>query len=136
MNIFCSSPDPFESAKFLDNKRVVKMVLETCQLLSTAINVTGGIGPYRTTHLNHPCSIWVRENRSNYDWTVQHFIALLEEYTLRYGKTHKCQQYLEMFQARRIVFKPGSLTQHPNCTTFKQIENGLNDYGYNRKFIF
>jgi hypothetical protein len=121
MNIFAIDPDPIICAEELDNKRVVKMVLETCQLLSTAINVTGGIGPYRTTHVNHPCSIWVRETRANYDWTVEHFQALLSEYTHRYGKTHKCHQYLELFKARRIMFKDEPLTTHPNCTTFKDV---------------
>mgnify|MGYP001327298768 CR=1 FL=1 len=128
MNIFCSSPDPFESAKFLDNKRVVKMVLETCQLLSTAINLSGGQGPYRSTHMNHPCSIWTRQSKHNYNWLVKHFDALLNEYTRRYGRVHKCRQYLrELYEG--VQFIPhGPFTPFPNCTTFKQVDNVYEAY--------
>lgn len=121
MNIFATSSDPFECAKQLDNKRLVKMVLETCQLLSTAMSLTGGSGPYKVTHANHPCSIWVRSSNLNYDWTMAHFEALLKEYTRRYGKVHKCEQYFWiLFHGVRSI-PVGPLTPHPNCTTFKDV---------------
>lgn len=123
MNIFAVSPDPVECAKALDNKRLVKMVLETCQLLSTAMNVTGGSGPYKTTHVNHPCSVWVRESSGNYNWTYQHFDALLTEYTRRYGRVHKCEQYTIQLINGLCQIPVGPLTTHPNCTTFKHVED-------------
>ena len=30
----------------------------------------------------------MRESDSNYNWLVQHFVALSAEYSFRYGKTH------------------------------------------------
>lgn len=121
MNIFAVDLNPIVCAVELDNKRVVKMVLETCQLLSTAMNETGGAGPYRTTHVNHPCSVWVRQSKANYQWTVDHFIGLLEEYTIRYGRVHKCHQYLDQLKSGIQTIPDGHLTPHPNCTTFKDV---------------
>lgn len=121
MNIFATSPNPVLCAIALDNKRVVKMVLETCQLLSTAVTVMGGMGPYKLTHANHPCSIWVHASKDNYRWTLSHFDALLDEYTRRYGKVHKCQQYRDVLQngLKLMPNLPG--TDPVNCTTFKDI---------------
>ena len=123
MNIFVSSPSPVESAKFLDNKRIVKMVLETCQLLSTAVTVCGGSGPYKVTHINHPCSIWTRQSKGNYVWLVQHFEALLSEYTRRYGKVHKCNMYLAELKSGVDLIPDGPLLEFINCTTFKNIHD-------------
>lgn len=123
MNIFATSNDPEYCAKYLDNKRVVKMVLETCQLLSTAMNICGGIGPYKTTHINHPCSIWVRKSKGNYRWTLEHFEALLKEYTARYGKIHKCTQYIKQFTEGINLIPDGEFTEHTNCTNFKDISD-------------
>jgi malate/lactate dehydrogenase len=46
MNIFATSPCPIQSAKALDDKRIVKMCSESLQLLVTALhaNVIGDIG--------------------------------------------------------------------------------------------
>ncbi len=120
MNIFVSYPDPAESAKFLDDKRVIKMILESAQLLSTAITVSGGRGPYKITHKNHPCTIWARRTSANYNWLFNHFIALCDEYTLRYGKIHKCLSVAEELQKGVELITQGKLTSFPNCTIFKE----------------
>ena len=122
MNIFITSTDPKECAKMLDDKRVIKMVLETTQMLSTALIVHNGIGPYKVTHLNHPCSVWVRTNQSNYDWTIEHLSTLLDEYTNRYSKIHKCSQYLPHLTQSRHIIPIGSLTTFVNCTNYKDLE--------------
>ena len=41
MNIFALDPCPVKSAQYLDDKRVIKMILESAQLISTAIRGTG-----------------------------------------------------------------------------------------------
>lgn len=123
MNIFVTDKCPIESAKLLDSKRVVKMILESAQMLSTAIWEHGGIGFYRVTHKNHPCTIWTRKTRSNYNWLVQHFIALGDEYTKRYGKVHKSLGYLEAIKKGALLVPEGPLTPFANCTTYKHIED-------------
>lgn len=120
MNIFVSFSDPTLSAKYLDDKRVIKMILESAQLLSTAITVHGGKGPYKVTHKNHPCSIWCRETKANYDWLYEHFIALSQEYFDRYGKVHKCLSVSSELKQGRELVPDGTLTQFPNCTIFKE----------------
>ena len=113
MNIFFVSPDPAQAAQWMVDKHVVKMILESAQLLSTAHRVLDGrevAGKsktgrnakrwvfddardevlYQATHINHPSAVWARKSVENYNWLVEHFFALGEEYTYRYGKTHKC----------------------------------------------
>jgi hypothetical protein len=94
MNIFYVDKDPFKAAAMLPDKLVVKMPLESAQMLSTVHRVYNGdawcdmAGLYKTAHLNHPCTIWARESVMNYKWLYSHFHALSDEYTKRYGKVH------------------------------------------------
>ena len=100
MNIFATSECPIESAKFLDDKRCIKMCLETAQLLSTALRVNGynGEDVYKIAHLNHPSSRWCRATQGNYKWLLEHFRALCNEYTRRTGKIHASSKLLPIFE--------------------------------------
>ena len=114
MNIFAIDKDPIQSAMWMVDKHVVKMILETAQLLSTAHRVLDGEqyidktktgrnvkrwrlpddreqNLYSATHINHPSAVWARATNNNYNWLYCHFHALCKEYTHRYGKIHKCQ---------------------------------------------
>lgn len=96
MNIFVLSIDPKRAAMYQVDKHVVKMVLETAQLLSTChrmLESQWSDKVYKKTHMNHPCSVWVRQSSGNYRWLYAHFLSLLDEYTFRYGKVHKCSMY-------------------------------------------
>lgn len=86
MNIFCTSSDPVIAAQNLDDKRLVKAVLETAQLLSTALYNLGywTSNLYKPTHANHPCTLWAGRSRGNFNWLVLHGLALNEEYKYRY----------------------------------------------------
>jgi len=98
MNIFILDKDMTRSAQYHVDKHVVKMPLETAQLLCTARHeLTGDADtiPYRKTHTNHPCSVWARQSLANYTWLCDLGIALCEEYTYRYEKVHKCQAVIE-----------------------------------------
>ncbi len=125
MNIFVTSPCPYESARYLDDKRVIKMVLESVQLLSTAVNEIAGkqVGPYRTTHKNHPCAVWARQNRANFNWLVRHAAGLAAEYKRRYGKTHKSASYIGQLQWLGCsLLPPGEkLTPFANCARHKGL---------------
>jgi hypothetical protein len=96
------------------DKHVVKMIVETAQLLSTAHRVMDGLEVqlemekdgkrrkkrvwiiddyrndifYSATHVNHPSAVWVRESVENYNWLVDHLFALGSEYSFRYGRKH------------------------------------------------
>jgi len=102
MNIFAiegsgTQIDWAASARSQDNYRVVKMILESCQMLCTALNeLSGGsqITTYRSTHKHHPSTKWVMKSSANFQALVTHTEAMLSEYTERFGKIHKCQKVL------------------------------------------
>lgn len=122
MNIFITNLNPALAPKDLDDKRLVKMILETAQLLSTSINFYGGAGPYRTTHLNHPCAVWTRTSRANYLWLLDYFIHANEEYTSRFpGRTYKSYHYLPTFRDGVKLIPAGQFTPPVNLTPFKTL---------------
>jgi len=86
VNIFRPHPSPLLSARALADRHVVKMALETAQILST---VAGG--PYKPTHARHPCTLWAGESRANGEWLAAHGLALCDEYARRFGKLHGCR---------------------------------------------
>jgi hypothetical protein len=115
MNIFVLAYDPFIAAKQMCDKHVVKMIVETAQMLSTAHRVLDGV-PLNSTSAsgrkykkyimpdaqwdnilckavmpNHPCTAWCLETQENYKWLCRHGMQLLHEYTARYGKVHKME---------------------------------------------
>lgn len=94
MNIFYLDSDPRKCAEYHNNKHVVKMILETAQLLCGSHWATGGEAPYKLSHKNHPCSIWVREDLNNYLWLCELGLELCSEYTDRYGKRHKTEDII------------------------------------------
>lgn len=102
MNIFVLDLEPQKCAEYHMDKHAVKMILETAQLLCGVHWVTGSEAPYKLSHKNHPCSIWVRECYENYVWLCDLGMELCKEYSYRYGKRHKSQDIIEWC----IVNKP------------------------------
>ena len=119
MNIFILSEDPVEAAQLQCDKHVVKMIVESAQMLSTAHRMLDGyvekrpsksgkrmvnywVHPdphlentlYKAVHHGHPCTVWTMQSSANFMWHVIHFQALLQEYTYRYGKVHKTDDLL------------------------------------------
>ena len=89
MNIFVTDPDPTVSARVLPDKHIVKMPLETCQMLSIVCSDEWGHSygkihrndgqPYKTSKgafRNHPCTIWANDTLENAWWLLTHGIAL------------------------------------------------------------
>jgi hypothetical protein len=95
MNIFVLDLDPKKCAQYHANKHVIKLILESAQLLCGVHWVLGGEAPYKLSHKNHPCSIWARECIENYVWLCDLGLELSKEYTYRYGKRHKSQDVIE-----------------------------------------
>lgn len=104
MNIFFLSLDPREAAQLHCDKHVVKMILESAQMLYCAHWVLGSLLPpnaYKKAHMNHPCSIWVRESLDNYLWLCELAKELCNEYKFRYGaqKIHKTEAHIDWLLA-------------------------------------
>ena len=104
MNIFVTSPDPVQCAQVLPDKHIVKMPLETCQMLSIVASKKWGHGfgtlpklngePYKTdkgAFRNHPCTVWAQRH---FYWLIRPGLALCDEYEHRYKKTHSCRYTL------------------------------------------
>jgi hypothetical protein len=92
MNIFFLDENPTLSAQYHVDKHVVKMILETAQLLCSVHHVTDQVTdqvPYKLSHKNHPCAVWARQSLSNYLYLCELGLELGKEYTYRYGKRHK-----------------------------------------------
>ena len=94
MNIFYLNHSEAESAKALCDKHVVKMIVESTQLLCNAYPENSFPEQYKRTHYNHPCSIWTRDNIYNFNWLLEYALELCKEYTHRYYKVHKCYIFL------------------------------------------
>lgn len=123
------------------DRHVVKMIVESAQLLSTAHRIldnqivesvipegktrkiTRYVLPdarehtlYKATHANHPSAVWCRQSIENYNWLVDHFHALMNEYTYRYEKTHKCSGELAyMLASPPMNLKHYDWTPMPSC---------------------
>lgn len=121
MNIFVTDVDPKQSAVAMDDKRLIKMILESAQLMSTVMHMRGATPTYRPTHKGHPCTIWVNQSRANYEWLLNHFVELSLEYTKRFGKIHKSYLLLEELTAGRHLVPSISHGPTPfaNATKFK-----------------
>jgi hypothetical protein len=102
MNIFFLHFDPKTCAQMHVDKHVVKMILESVQLLCSAHHLYPNgkeLKLMKLTHKNHPSSIWTRESLSNYKWLVELTKELCKEYTYRYEKVHKCErEYLQILE--------------------------------------
>ena len=161
MNIFYLDHDPVQAARWMVDKHVVKMIVESAQLLSTAHRLLDGMEKvqdkyvegslparyrkvkrwilpdqreqimYQATHVNHPSAIWCRSSIENYNWLSDHMYALLDEYTYRYEKRHKCYElayYLQsppknleqyVWSAMPSCMAPEYIISEDPCTNYK-----------------
>jgi hypothetical protein len=126
MNLFFLSMDPFEAAQMQCNKHVVKMIVETAQMMSTAHRILDGDENgrfsddresmiYRITHKNHPSTVWVRTSVENYNWTADHLQGLLQEYTYRYERKHKTADLMYLLGSPPLNLKAWDWTPPPSC---------------------
>jgi hypothetical protein len=122
MNIFFLSENPQLAAAYQHDKHVVKMITETCQLLSTWYhnNSFAGFGStpwYKATHQKHPCALWLLESRHNVLWLTRHLRALINEYDMRFqtkGKFENARKILRTVEAILMVFLvEGDMTLPP-----------------------
>ena len=91
MNIFVLDLEPAIAASYHTDRHVVKMILESAQMLCTAVNSTGIEAPYKSTHVNHPCNVWLRESQQNWLWLSNLVFHLNVEWQYRYDhkRDHK-----------------------------------------------
>jgi hypothetical protein len=121
VNVFATSPDPVASAKALDDKRINKMIVESCQILSTVLHATGRGSPalYRAAYARHPVVLWTAADARNYTWVFRHLEALFSERAYRTGKTDHAS--LRLLPLLRPFAKSKSKPKNfENCTPHKR----------------
>jgi hypothetical protein len=141
MNIFVLDEDPAQAAWDMCNKHVVKMIVESCQLLSTAHHVLDGIQITRTgkngrkfstyettrkdfffppllrcTMVNHPCTIWTRSSNLAYSWLWSHVKEMLKVYEVRYNKVHAYDSLVQ----HSLIHKPKTIPITADLPPFAQ----------------
>lgn len=135
MNIFVTSYCPAQSARWLDDKRVNKMIVETAQMLSGVIRSC--VVPhylnnhpferhlYQATHMRHPCSIWAGQSYDNAKWLLDHGLALSDIYTRKTGKEHASRTTLTavFVLLDRADFEHHAKTPFANCA--RNTEKGI-----------
>jgi|21_taG_2_1085346.scaffolds.fasta_scaffold00229_34 hypothetical protein len=135
MQIFVVDTDPVQAAKDLADAHVVKMVLESAQILCIVVVQRGGTAAYKSNHhQTHPCVLWAMESRSNFDWLCAHAMALCAEYTYRYDKVHKSQQHIEHAITCRRMVPWGLATPHPVVRLGKDTEYPSDPTGLYREY--
>jgi hypothetical protein len=120
VNIFVLDRDPREAAVALCDKHVVKMILESYQMLGSAVRRYGASDeqmpltqkgtPLRGGYHYHLCTIWAGESRNNFLWLLDHAFSLCDEYTFRYRKVHFCEAGIEKLSYLDTLIPEGRMT--------------------------
>lgn len=130
MNIFATDESPVVSASNLDDRRVIKMILETGQLMSTAcrLNDIEHVGLYAVAYLNHPCSRWARSTRGNFLWLGIHGLAMCNIYRDIYGRQHKTEDVIRLALDHHDDLPEGPLEPFVNCALDKNTLDVIQAY--------
>ena len=118
MNYFYVEKDPTSAAQALCDKHVVKMILETAQMLSTAhrlLETPQAPFVYKPTHSNHPSTKWLRSSQIAYKHGLQHLCALFDEYRHRYNKTHATERLLPYLSQVPEALPDLPFVEPPQC---------------------
>lgn len=127
MNIFYLDKDPVIAAQMCCDKHVVKMIIESAQMLSTAHRILDGTQYldktangrnikrwrlqnktnenfiYKASHVNHPSTVWVMQSAYNYMWLYNHMLELNEEFKRRYNHT---ENHMTIRKLKTILHRP------------------------------
>ena len=94
MNIFYLDHNPEIAARLHSDVHVIKMCLETAQILCAVMHRYGLPAPYRASHTKHPSVIWAGDSKNHYQWLQELGLKLCTEYCYRFGKTHACENII------------------------------------------
>jgi len=94
MNIFVLDENPIEAAKRVPVKGASKMALEAAQMLAVACHKHGLSLPHKkdgneyspNAHVNHPCTKWTYQSKSNMKWLVLHAKELCLQHFMKYDR--------------------------------------------------
>ena len=111
MNIFVLDRDIRRCAQAHCDRHVVKMILESVQIMCTALNGKGFETPYRSTHRHHPCVAWAAESHDNFLWLARLVDELNREYRYRYQRDRDHASIRALDAIRHCRFESSGLTE-------------------------
>ena len=111
MNIFVLDNDITACARAHCDRHVSKMILESVQMMCTALHGMGFDVPYRPTHAHHPCVHWVARSHDNFEWLGQLAVELNREYRYRYERDRDHASIAVLRQIEDCRFERSGLTE-------------------------
>jgi hypothetical protein len=111
MNIFVLDTDIERCARYHCDAHVSKMILESVQILCTALNQRGFSAPYRSTHIHHPCVRWAGQSFDNFRWLARLARALNSEYRYRYARSRDHASIAVLDRLEGFRFESAGITE-------------------------
>lgn len=102
MNIFYLDHSASKAAMYHCDKHVVKMILESAQILCTVAQHHSIDAPYKATHSHHPCTTWSTKSSNNIIWLADLMFWLNIEYKHRYGHQNNHMSYDKLLHTNLI----------------------------------
>jgi len=120
MNRFIIDYDVVSIAQGLCDQHIVKMPLEECQMLCTALwhhapEYAEENDLYKPVHQKHPCTLWAMHSKSNFAFAHSLYCAMLKEYTYRYDKVHGASKHMDALFFGANYLPELGMTTHPQC---------------------
>ena len=84
-------------------------------MLCTALNKKGFVTPYKSTHVKHPCVLWVEESFDNFSWLKDLAVALNTEYRYRFDKDSDHKSIFILNDISEYKYNPKGLTEFPQA---------------------
>ena len=143
MNLFILDIQPAKAAEYNNDPHVRKIILESIEMMGCCYD-KGEFKPWpwisKSKFMNHPMSKWVRSSKETFDWTLQHGYALCEEFEYRFGKQHKCKEYLDWISANLPLKNLSDTGWHdwPRCFGAYRESVGVSEdavYDYRRYYM-
>lgn len=118
MNLFTICDNTRAIAQSLDDRLLIRTIVESAQMLSTAIHCNDKIidkpeGIYKKYNANEEHNVWVRESRQNYKWTFFYLVDCLTEFQYRFGKIHETYNIASKFAMYEDKFPNKGFTEFP-----------------------
>lgn len=130
MNIFVLDNDITKCAEYHCDQHAIKMILESVQMLCTALNKKGITTPYKSTHMKHPCVLWVEHSYDNFEWLANLAIALNDEYRYRFNKAQDHKSIATLREIEKEKYQRMGLTPFAQAMPeqYKVVGNPVEAY--------
>lgn len=122
MNILFYSSDPNEASLYIDDIRKNKLLTESGQMLSTAMNILNphhGMKVYKSTHPNHPSNVWARSSRANFEWLLHHMYCMHRQRRTPHATAELIPTFKKFL--KRAKFPEEGLTAYANCARHREL---------------